>query len=594
MAAPFFYNQGDQNIYKDFKFVPQEKYRTGFTAPTPSEQKIEQTFGIPSTNSFTNSGGNNSYSGPTSNLINNFNQDTSLYNAKVNEQNRPLAEAQFPSFKGARTSDLNGDPYGLPDMKGFSANEMYNKAAAAKAAGQNTMGMFTGNMNADEAMKYADNRIQDHKMRYATGQLGPSYIAAEKPTMSRRFSDFVYDKIPGINRKQSFEDIMTKGYQEPDIGIPLGITSLLSRLGINTFSKLPQSDQAFITSQKGYKGPTVFGENTTGLDVDPYGLNVESLFGNYSEAVKKDYDKLGDQLTKNVLNDKELSKKGFSFDRNTGGLVDANGDPINEKDYDDVTVAAMKNFAKMNKMNLGRYGFRGNQINKKSDIVSDLGLIDQGRRAGIKNIQDRVDRSEDRINRDASKNDASSGASTVNPSSSFGKSKGYSGGNPNPHTDTGWSGSSKKKDGGRIGYFFGGTVKPKRGLVDEPGSYAGKKDNRSIGEKILDNAYFMRDERLAGPDDGRYDLDNILESFQNIELPEKISDEGREGLLSIEEIFQEDSPYTEDLFNNSEGFTVSPLTMIRRYFAEKELKRKKGLANGGRAMFKNGGLASIL
>ena len=36
------------------------------------------------------------------------------------------------------------------------------------------------------------------------------------------------------------------------------------------------------------------------------------------------------------------------------------------------------------------------------------------------------------------------------------------------------------------------------------------------------------------------------------------------------------------------------ITMIRRYFAEKELKRKKGLANGGRAMFKNGGLASIL
>ena len=587
MAAPLFYNQGDQNIYKDFQYVPQERYRLGYTPPIQGGGQDASTpsFGIPNTNAFTNSGGNNSYSGPTSNLINNFNQDTALYNARVNEQNRPLAEAQFPSFKGARTSDLNGDPYGLPNMKGFSANEMYNKAAAAKAAGQNTMGMFTGNMNADEAMKYADNRIQDHKMRYATGQLGPSYIAAEKPTMSRRFSDFVYDKIPGINRKQSFEDIMTKGYQKPDIGIPVGITSLLSRLGINTFSKLPQSDQAFITSQKGYRGPTVFGENTSGLEVDPYGLNVESLFGNYSEAVQKDYDKLGGHLTKSA------EKRGLSFDRATGGLVDANGDPIDEEDYN----AAMKDFAKMNKMNLGKYGFRGDQINKKSDIVSDLGLIDQGRRAGIKNIQDRVDRSEDNTNQNASKNDAPSGASTVNPSSSFGKSKGYSGGNPNPHTSTGWSGSSKKKDGGRIGYFFGGTVKPKRGLVDEPGSYAGKKDNRSIGEKILDNAYFMRNERLAGKDDGRYDIKNIIDRFsEGIELPEKISDEGREGLLSIKEIFQEDSPYTEDLLNNSEGFTLSPLTMIRRYFAEKELKRKKGLANGGRAMFKNGGLASIL
>ena len=43
-----FYNQGDQNIYKDFQYVPQEKYRLGFTAPTPSveEQKITQTFGF--------------------------------------------------------------------------------------------------------------------------------------------------------------------------------------------------------------------------------------------------------------------------------------------------------------------------------------------------------------------------------------------------------------------------------------------------------------------------------------------------------------------------------------------------------------------
>ena len=32
MAA--FYNQGDQEIYKNFQYVPQEKYRLGFTAPT--------------------------------------------------------------------------------------------------------------------------------------------------------------------------------------------------------------------------------------------------------------------------------------------------------------------------------------------------------------------------------------------------------------------------------------------------------------------------------------------------------------------------------------------------------------------------------
>ena len=59
MAAPLFYNQGDQNIYKDFQFVPQEKYRTGFTAPVQGGGQDASTpsFGIPATNAFTNSGG---------------------------------------------------------------------------------------------------------------------------------------------------------------------------------------------------------------------------------------------------------------------------------------------------------------------------------------------------------------------------------------------------------------------------------------------------------------------------------------------------------------------------------------------------------
>jgi len=58
MAAPTFYNKGDQAIYNSgMSFVPQEKYRLGYTAPTVEEQKIEQTFGIPATNAFTNSGG---------------------------------------------------------------------------------------------------------------------------------------------------------------------------------------------------------------------------------------------------------------------------------------------------------------------------------------------------------------------------------------------------------------------------------------------------------------------------------------------------------------------------------------------------------
>ena len=71
MAAPGFYNEQDQNIYDNVsKFMPQSKYLRSaptFTAPTTEEEEITETFGIPNTNAFTNSGDNN-YTGGNFNL----------------------------------------------------------------------------------------------------------------------------------------------------------------------------------------------------------------------------------------------------------------------------------------------------------------------------------------------------------------------------------------------------------------------------------------------------------------------------------------------------------------------------------------------
>ena len=53
-----FYNQGDQAIYSGGQhFIPQEKYRLGYTAPTTEEKQVTQSFGIPYTNAFTGGGG---------------------------------------------------------------------------------------------------------------------------------------------------------------------------------------------------------------------------------------------------------------------------------------------------------------------------------------------------------------------------------------------------------------------------------------------------------------------------------------------------------------------------------------------------------
>ena len=281
-----FYNQIDRDIYDSgIKFMPQEKYRLYPFSPAATEnvKKIESTFGLPATSAFQNSKNPAPYTGSNSSLVSGFNQAITDRQNRLEELNRPLAEAQFPSFKGARTSDLDGDPYGLPNMKGFSANEMYNKAAAAKAAGLDTTEMFAGNMNADQAMDYADDRIQDHKMRYATGQLGPSYIPAEKPTLNRRINDAFYS-LPGLSKPQSARDILESGYTGTGSGPGL-MAAILGKF--DRYSGLPRANQAFIASKMGYLGPTIFGANDSGLSKDPFGINTRSAFGDYAEYTTK-------------------------------------------------------------------------------------------------------------------------------------------------------------------------------------------------------------------------------------------------------------------------------------------------------------------
>jgi len=47
-----------------------------------------------------------------------------------------------------------------------------------------------------------------------------------------------------------------------------------------------------------------------------------------------------------------------------------------------------------------------------------------------------------------------------------------------------------------------------------------------------------------------------------------------EEVYTVEDIFERDTPLTENLFNNSDGLTLSPITMLRRYMAKKELQKQ--------------------
>ena len=232
----------------------------------------------------------------------------------------------------------------------------------------------------------------------------------------------------GVNKtKEGLASILNK---VKGIGPITGILGAMDR-----FSTLPQLDQQFIERAMGYRGPTVFGENTGGGYKDPFGLNVRSAFGNYAERVTKEANKMTDLLS-GKMTDKyqgmfDTDDEGLSFDPTTGKFVGTN-------------AAAVAKANQMNKMNLTKYNFytgmdKQRKFNKK--------IYEQNQKVMKKQVaetQAKVDRNEDNINKGA---ETGKKTGTVNPHSNYGKSKGYSGGHHNPHTDTGWSGSSKSSGG---------------------------------------------------------------------------------------------------------------------------------------------------
>ena len=137
-----------------------------------------------------------------------------------------------------------------------------------------------------------------------------------------------------------------------------GLSSLKDKIGgfgpismvlgaMDKFDTLPALDQQFIKQSMGYRGPTVFGENTGGGYVDPFGVNTRSALGNYAEKVRDDFSSLGDSLSGRLS-----EKYGVSFNPATGMYE---GDDEEAVDYAN----------KMTKMMRTKYSFRQKQIQQQ-------------------------------------------------------------------------------------------------------------------------------------------------------------------------------------------------------------------------------------
>jgi len=228
---------------------------------------------------------------------------------------------------------------------------------------------------------------------------------------------------------QSAQEIIEEGYSP---ALKLGI---FSNLLPDRFGTLPRGDQAFIARNMGYTGPTVFGENTSGLSKDIFGLNTRSGFGNYAERVGVEATKLGAQLGGRLSD-----KYGAEFDEETGMFVGPNAAKANQ----------------MTKMMRAKFNFYTQRTKQR-----DLDRLDAERKlaeeAKAKQMADAAERARlERLGRDKDRGGFDPSGPTqasIRASREDRSGRGQSGGFTNPGKG---SYGPFMADGGRVQYMMGG------------------------------------------------------------------------------------------------------------------------------------------
>jgi len=190
------------------------------------------------------------------------------------------------------------------------------------------------------------------------------------------------NRLTNPNKVQSFINNFTGGGQA-DIGemirtgqidtrktsgIPLGVGAAFAKMMPDKYYDMSLGDQVFTQSQMGYTGPTVFGENTSGLNKDPFGLNTRSAFGNYAGAVGSDFASLSESLSGRLAD-----KYGVEFDEETGMFTGKNAELAN----------------KMTNMMRTKFNFRKDQLAAKNRLDSQIKAAKRQRQEA-KRIQDEL------------------------------------------------------------------------------------------------------------------------------------------------------------------------------------------------------------
>ena len=274
----------------------------------------------------------------------------------------------------------------------------------------------------------------------------------------RAFQDFGVINSNQLNTAQRKEMDMYPEYYGINTGVPkTGIAAffnkaknflpgvgILSRMAPTINNMLPINQRAIMENQA--RGIGVLTDDIGRIVAGPSGYNTpQGIMAGYnlSQMTDKTFDKRTDRIGKTLGSKYGISKTDIQ------GIIDGT---ITEEEIENKYGVTTNLISNLKNINLAKINFQ--KMQKTTQSIKEL-KAKQKRQREVAKVQARVNRKEENINKGA---ETGKNTGTVNPHSAYGKSKGYTGGSHNPHTDTGWSGSSKggngnsKGSGGESGY----------------------------------------------------------------------------------------------------------------------------------------------
>ena len=231
----------------------------------------------------------------------------------------------------------------------------------------------------------------------------------------------------GLPKQDSVQEMMARGMLgKKDKGMTL--PGIFSMLAPDQYGKLTLGDQILTQSYMGFTDP-----NTGMANKDPFGANVRSALGNYSEYAGKQVDKLGSMLSGSLAD-----KYGATWDEELGAYTGKNAKKAND----------------MTKMLREKYGFYGNVKKKKQNITADLALIQKAIEAEKKAKHDAAVKN---LNSLTSKESGGGGGGIAANTGGGGEASKMGGGSQQAKSGGQKAGGSGRTDGG-WGWAKGGIV----------------------------------------------------------------------------------------------------------------------------------------